>query len=44
MAFYYDNRYGDIIYSDGCPIDPWSYVMQPGDQVYMGDWPIMWPY
>jgi hypothetical protein len=34
MAFYYDNRYGDIIYSDGCPIDPWSYVMQPGDQVY----------
>jgi hypothetical protein len=29
---------------NGYPIDPWSYVMQPGDQVYMGGWPMTWPY
>ena len=29
---------------NGHPMDPWAYTMQPGDQMYWGGWPIMWPY
>lgn len=28
----------------GVPMDPWSYEMQPGDQIYWGGIPMFYPY